>query len=34
LTVHRRVVQVIGMLSITVTGFYGMWQNISVSILN
>lgn len=34
LTVHRRIVQVIGMLSITVTAFYGTWQNISVSILN
>lgn len=33
LTVHRRVLQVIGMLSITVTAFYGTWQNISVSIL-
>lgn len=34
LTVHRRTVQVIGMLSITVTAFYGTWQNLSVSILN
>ncbi|RYI11874.1 MAG: component of SufBCD complex [Acetobacteraceae bacterium] len=34
LTVHRRIVQVIGMLSITVTAFYGTWQNLSVSILN
>lgn len=34
LTIHRRVVQVIGMLAITVTALYGMWQNISVSILN
>lgn len=34
LTIHRRIVQVIGMLSIAVTGFYGMWQNLSVSILN
>jgi hypothetical protein len=34
LTIHRRVVQVIGMLSITVTAFYGTWQNLSVSILN
>lgn len=34
LNVHRRIVQVIGMLSITVTAFYGTWQNISVSILN
>jgi hypothetical protein len=34
LTTHRRVVQVIGMLSITVTAFYGTWQNINVSILN
>lgn len=34
LTVHRRIVQVIGMLSITVTAFYGTWLNISASILN
>jgi hypothetical protein len=34
LTIHRRMVQVIGMLSITVTAFYGTWQNISASILN
>jgi hypothetical protein len=34
LTVHRRIVQVIGMVSIAVTAFYGTWQNISVSILN
>jgi len=34
LTIHRRVVQVIGMLAITVTAFYGTWQNLSVSILN
>ena len=34
LTIHRRVVQVIGMLAITVTALYGMWQNINVSILN
>jgi hypothetical protein len=34
LTVHRRVVQVIGILSITVTALYGTWLNISVSILN
>lgn len=34
LTLHRRVVQVIGMLAITVTALYGTWQNISVSILN
>jgi hypothetical protein len=34
LTTHRRMVQVIGMLSITVTAFYGTWQNLSVSILN
>jgi hypothetical protein len=33
LTVHRRVVQVIGMLSIGVAAFYGTWQNISASIL-
>ena len=34
LMIHRRMVQVIGMLSITVTAFYGTWQNINVSILN
>lgn len=34
LSIHRRIVQVIGMLSITVTAFYGTWQNINVSILN
>ncbi len=33
LTVHRRVLQVIGMVSIAVTALYGTWQNISVSIL-
>jgi hypothetical protein len=31
---HRRVTQVIGMLSICVTAIYGMWQNTSVSILH
>jgi hypothetical protein len=34
LTVHRRVVQVIGMIAIAVTAFYGTWQNVSVSILH
>ena len=34
LTIHRRIVQVIGMLSITVTALYGTWQNINISILN
>lgn len=34
LIVHRRVLQVIGMLSITVTALYGTWLNLSVSILN
>lgn len=34
LTIHRRIVQVIGMVAITVTAFYGTWQNLSVSILN
>jgi len=34
LTVHRRIVQVIGMISITITAFYGTWQNINISILN
>jgi len=31
---HRRVTQVIGMLSICVTALYGTWQNINVSILH
>jgi hypothetical protein len=31
---HRRVTQVIGMLSICVTGLYGMWQNTNISILH
>jgi len=34
LTIHRRIVQVIGMLSITATALYGTWQNINISILN
>jgi hypothetical protein len=33
LTVHRRIMQVIGMLSILITALYGMWKNINVSIL-
>jgi hypothetical protein len=33
LNVHRKVVQVIGMIAIAVTAFYGTWQNVSVSIL-
>ena len=33
LTVHRRVLQVIGMVSIAITAFYGTWQNIRISIL-
>jgi hypothetical protein len=31
---HRRVTQVIGMLSISVTALFGMWVNTSVSILH
>lgn len=34
LITHRRIVQVIGMISIAVTGLYGTWQNISISIIN
>lgn len=34
LTVHRRYVQSVGMLSIFVTAMFGMWQNINASILN
>jgi hypothetical protein len=33
LTIHRRIVQAIGVISITVTALYGMWQNVNVSIL-
>lgn len=31
---HRRVTQVIGMLSISVTALYGTWQNVNISILH
>lgn len=31
---HRRMTQVIGMLSICVTALYGTWQNVNLSILN
>jgi hypothetical protein len=31
---HRRITQIIGMVSICVTALYGTWQNVSVSILN
>jgi hypothetical protein len=31
---HRRVTQVIGMISICVTALYGTWQNVNVSILH
>lgn len=31
---HRRVTQVIGMLSICVTALYGTWQNVNISILH
>lgn len=31
---HRRVTQLVGMLAVTVTALYGMWQNFNVSILN
>lgn len=34
LIIHRRTVQVIGMVSITVTAFYGTWKNLNISILN
>ena len=33
LTIHRRLVQGVGMLAIFVTAFYGMWQNLNLSIL-
>jgi hypothetical protein len=34
LLVHRRWIQVIGMVAIFITGMYGTWQNISISILH
>jgi hypothetical protein len=34
LVIHRRSLQVLGMVSICVTAFFGMWQNLSISILN
>jgi hypothetical protein len=34
LLVHRRVVQIIGMVSIFVTAMFGMYKNLNVSILN
>lgn len=34
LVIHRRYLQVLGMVSICVTAFFGMWQNLSISILN
>lgn len=33
LIVHRRVVQVIGILAIAITALYGMWLNVNISIL-
>lgn len=34
LVIHRRIVQVIGIVSIAITAFYGTWQNVSISILH
>ena len=34
LTVHRRLTQLVGMLAIFVTGMYGSYHNLSLSILN
>ena len=34
LLMHRRIVQVIGMLSIFVTSMFGMYKNLNISILN
>jgi hypothetical protein len=34
LTIHRRFTQVVGMLAIFVTGMWGTYQNLSMSILN
>ena len=33
LTIHRRVTQTIGMLSIFVTAMFGMWKNLNISVL-
>ncbi len=33
LTIHRRLTQAIGMLSIFVTAMFGMWQNLNISVL-
>jgi hypothetical protein len=33
MVIHRRVVQVIGMISIAITAGYGTWQNLRISIL-
>ena len=34
LTIHRRLTQVVGMVAIFVTGMFGTYQNLSMSILN
>lgn len=34
LSIHRRILQVLGMVSIFITSLFGMWQNFSNSILN
>jgi hypothetical protein len=34
LMIHRRLVQILGMLSIFVTSLWGMYQNLNISILN
>ncbi|GAB1363552.1 hypothetical protein MASR1M32_27880 [Rhodobacter sp.] len=34
LMIHRRIVQVVGMISIFVTSLFGMYQNLNISILN
>ncbi|WP_309663224.1 component of SufBCD complex [Tabrizicola sp.] len=34
LSIHRRFLQVLGMVSIFITSLFGMWQNLSNSILN
>ena len=31
---HRRLVQLVGMVAIFVTAMFGMWRNLSISVLN
>lgn len=34
LTIHRRFLQGLGMVSVFITGMFGMWQNLNISIIN